>query len=267
MRTLAALVERSLARHIALILGLAAVLSAFQLLLVAVGRNLQREGLFGQFAAIVPPFIQEVIGGADGSFGGLVAFGFFHPVVVIALGSAAIYVASEPAAEVEEGLVDVVVARPVARHAIVTRSAIAAFAATTAIVVAMLTANRGAVAWLAPPGVPSPRMSGMMTLAVNLLAVVWCFGGAALAVAAHVRRRAAAAGAVGMTMIFLYLLQFAAAAWAPARPMARISPFHYYQGMQTLLGFHDARPDIIGLVAAASVMVGWAYVAYARRDL
>jgi hypothetical protein len=263
----ASLVRRSLMRHAGLVAGLAAVLSVFQVLLVLVGRNLQREGLLSQLAAIVPPFIQEVIGGANGSFGGLVAFGFFHPVVIIALTFGAIYLASEPAGEIEEGLVDVVVARPVPRHLMITRSALVTSGATGLIVASMLAANRAAVAWLAPPGVPVPLTSGLMWVALNLLAVVWCFGAASLAMAAHARRRAVAAGLTGLAMVFLYLLQFAAAAWAPARPLARISPFHYYEGMRTLLGLNDARPDIIGLLVAAALMTGWAYIAYARRDL
>jgi hypothetical protein len=262
-----ALVRRSLMRHAGLLAGLAAVLSAFQVLLVLIGRNLQREGLFAQLAAIVPPFIQEVIGGADGSFGGLVAFGFFHPVVIIALTFSGIYLASELAGEVEDGLVDIVVARPVPRRLMVTRSALVTSGATTAVVASMLVANRAAVAWLAPPGVPAPLTSRLMWVALNLLAVVWCFAAASLALAAHARRRAFAAGVIGLAMVCLYLLQFAAAAWAPARPLARISPFHYYEGMRTVLGLNDARPDIIALLFAAALMAGWAYVAYARRDL
>jgi hypothetical protein len=139
--------------------------------------------------------------------------------------------------------------------------------ATAIVVTSMLAANRSAVAWLAPPGVPVPLTSGLMWVALNLLAVVWCFAAASLALAAHARRRSLAAGVIGLAMVSLYLLQFAAAAWPPARSLGRISPFHYYEGMRTLLGLHDARPDIVGLLVAAAAMSGWAYAAYARRDL
>lgn len=264
---LAALVRRSLTRHAGLVAGLTAVLSGFQILLVLIGRNLQREGLFTQLAAVVPPFIQEVLGGANASFGGLVAFGFFHPVVIIALTFGAIYIASEPAGEIEDGLVDIVVARPVPRHLMITRSALAAGVASAFVVASMFAANRAAVAWLAPPGVPVPLTSGLTWVALNLLAVVWCFAAAALAVAAHARRRTLAAGTTGLVMVFLYLLQFAAAAWTPARPLGRISPFHYYDGMRTLLGLKDARPDIAALLLSAGVLTVWARVAYGRRDL
>ena len=95
----------------------------------------------------------------------------------------------------------------------------------------------------------------------------WVLRFASLAAAAHARRRAAAAAAVGIGAVFLYLLHFAAAAWPPARPYARLSPFHYYEAMRTLLGLHDARPDVLTLFAATAVLLALAYAIYARRDL
>ena len=53
--TLARLTARSLARHKGLLAGMGAVLAGFQLILVVVGANLQREGLFSQVAALIPP--------------------------------------------------------------------------------------------------------------------------------------------------------------------------------------------------------------------
>ncbi len=99
--TFVALLVRSFTRHRALILGLAMLLSGFQVLLVLIARNLQRLGLFSQMAAMMPPFIQEALGGAlVASFVGSVALGFFHPIVMLSLSCAAIYMASEPAGEV-----------------------------------------------------------------------------------------------------------------------------------------------------------------------
>src|SRR6185503_6924863 len=59
LRMLSALVGRSLRRHLGLVAGLAVVLSAFQILLVLIARNLQREGLFSQLSALVPPVFLE----------------------------------------------------------------------------------------------------------------------------------------------------------------------------------------------------------------
>jgi ABC-2 type transport system permease protein len=261
------LIRRSLSRHRAIVAGLTVLLSGFQLLLVVIAANLQRDGLFRQLAAFVPPFIQEVMGGSFAvSFGGTIALGFFHPVVMLSLSCAAIYLASEPAGEVEDGLVDLVVARPVARHLMVTRSVFVYAGVTTFIVLLMFLANRGALRWLAPAGADVPA-ARLWWVALNLLAVVWCFGAAALALAARVRRRATAAGAAALAAVFLYLLQFAAAAWAPLRPIGRISPFHYYEALPTLLGMGTPARDIALLLSITMAFLVVAYASYLHRDL
>ncbi len=262
------LVCRSVSRHRALILALAALLSGFQFLLVVAATNLQRQGLFAQAAAFVPPFMQEALGGmALASFAGTVALGFFHPVVMLALSCGAIYLASEPAGEVEHGLVDLVAARPVPRHLLITRTLLLYAGVTAAIVVLMSIANEAAVRLLAPRGVPLLARSRLMWVAGNLLAVVWCLGAGALAAGASARRRGAAAGSISLLAVSLYLLHFAAAAWTKLRPAARISPFHYYETMPTLLGLSHPVRNIAGLLIATAVLVAIAQVLYGRRDL
>ena len=261
------LVRRSLSRHRALAAVLAVLLSGFQLLLIATAASLQRQGLFAQFAALVPPFVQEAMGGAfAASFTGTIALGFFHPVVMLSLSCAAVYMASEPAGEVEDGLVDLVVARPVARHLMVTRSAFVYASVTAFIVLLMFLANRGALRWLAPDSAAMPS-TRLWWVVLNLLAVVWCFGAAALALAARVRRRATAAGTIALAAVFLYLLQFAAAAWTPLRPIGRISPFHYYEALRTLLGLGTPAKDIALLLSVTMALLAVAYASYMHRDL
>jgi ABC-type transport system involved in multi-copper enzyme maturation permease subunit len=263
-----ALLRRSFARHRALIAGLAGLLAGFQFLLVLVAVNLQRQGLFSSMAAMVPPFVQEALGGMMvATFSGMVSLGFFHPVVMLSLTCGTLYLASEPAGEVEHGLVDLVVARPVPRHLIVTRSALVFIGVSAGIVVLMLIANHAAVRLFAPAGTAVLPYRRLLLVAVNLLSVVWCFSAASLAMAGHVRRRGAAAGTVALVAVLLYLLQFAAAAWPTLRPVARVSPFHYYEAMPTLLGVSSPVRNIAGLLIATGVLVAIAQLMYSQRDL
>jgi hypothetical protein len=179
----------------------------------------------------------------------------------------AIYLASEPAGEVEEGLVDLVVARPVPRFLIVTRSALVSIVGSGAVVAAMFATSRIAVRSVSPATLAELPALRLGWVAVNLLAIVWCFGAATLAIAAHVRGRMRAAGTVGLVAVFLYLLQFGAAAWAPLRPFARLSPFHYYEPMRTLLGTMAPAKDVLGLLGASGALLALAYVLYEKRDL
>ena len=54
---------RTLARHKALIAGLGGVLAGFQVMLVVIGGNLQREGLFSQLGALIPSNFLASLGG------------------------------------------------------------------------------------------------------------------------------------------------------------------------------------------------------------
>jgi len=263
---IARLTIRTLARHKGLIAGMAAVLAGFQVLLVVIAANLQREGLFSQLAALVPSNIQAALGGSlIASFGGLLAFGFFHPVVVLGLAVGASYLGSELAGDVETGLVDLVAARPVPRAALVARTLVAIVAASTTIVGLMVVASRASA--LAVGGAADTPVSATVALAVNLLAVTWCCGAAGLAIAAVTRSRAAAAGAAALVFISTYLVNFAAAWWRPARFAARFTPFHYFDAMPIVLGTHDPARDILVLLSASALLVVAALVSYQRRDL
>lgn len=263
-----ALVRRSLSRHRALIIGLASLLAGFQFLLVLVAVNLQRQGLFSQLAAFMPPFVQEGLGGMMvASFAGTIALGFFHPVVMLALTCSTIYLASEPAGEIEHGLVDLVMARPVPRHLVITRSLMVYAGVSMAIVSLMFVANDVAVRLFSPQGALVLSQARLMWVGLNLLSVVWCFSAAALAAAGRARRRGTAAGSVALVAVLLYLLQFAAAAWRALGPAARVSPFHYYQAMPTLLGLSMPVRNIVGLLIATAVLIAIAHVLYGERDL
>ena len=262
------LLGRSLARHRALIGALAALLSAFQILDIVAAYNLQENAVYSQFATLVPAFIQEAMGGAlVGSLLGAIAIGFVHPLVMLSLSCVAIYIACEPAGEVEDGLVDLVVARPVPRFFMVTRSAVAFAGGTAAVVAAMFATSRIAVGWLTPATAAAVPASRLAWVAANLLAIVWCFGAGGLALASHTRQRTHTAGTVALVAVSLYLLQFAAAAWAPLRPFARVSPFHYYDTMRTLTGSVTPVANVAGLTTAMLALLGVAYTLYGRRDL
>jgi hypothetical protein len=264
------LARHSLHRSRALLLVMTAVLVGFEVLLVFAADTLQESGTFSSFAAILPPFVRQVFGDSVlvfMSYTGLVAFGYFHPMIVAALVALVIGLATEPVADVETRFLDVVLARPVRRSAVVTRSVLLIVLGSAAVIAAWAAATLAAMRWMAPPrgGVPSSALVG--ALAVNLWAVLLCVGGVALAVAAAARRRSAAAAAVGLVMLALFLIDYLARIWKPATLVARVSPFHYYDAMAMVMG----RPLPIGhlavLGAAATGAVFVAYVLFSRRDL
>jgi ABC-type transport system involved in multi-copper enzyme maturation permease subunit len=266
---LAALIGRSLGRARGLLLGLAVLLCGFQLLIVMIAREIQQSQAFPSITAFMPAPLQQLAGGLFfGSFSGLASFGFVHPIVVLVLVEAAIFLAAEPAWDVEAGMVDVTMARPVPRWVPLARSLFFAFGATAAVLLLMVTATRLALYTFTPVEVPVPRLRTSVLLAVNLMAVSWWFGSFSLLVASVARRRSSALGAAGLTAVFLYLLNLVAEIWSKARSFRFITPFHYYNAPAFIRGTNQEWPvDIALLFGTAGVLCIAAWHVYTRRDL
>ena len=191
-----------------------------QVLVVLVASSQEQSQSFDLIQRLTPGFVQRQFGAtlpAFLSFGGLVSFGYFHPVVVLMLALAAAFIATELAADVEGGQADLLLSRPLARHWLVTRSLVLALAAPVAVVTLMTLSSRLALAAFAPDGARWPDAMTVGAMAGHLVAVAWCFGAAGLAAASIARRRLSAMGPVAILAVSAYLLEVLAGAWAPIR--------------------------------------------------
>jgi len=261
------LVGRTVARIVVLLATLATLLVTFQVALVAIARSLSDGPGFERLAGLAPAFIQQVLGPALTSFAGLSTVGFFEPLIVMMVVQMAIYVATEPAGDVESGLVDLILARPLPRHYLVTRSLLV-MTGVCVVLPATMAASLWASLWmLAPPLARWPEPRVVMMLMYHLAAVSWCFGAAALAAAAWARRRGAAQALVGVSAIAFYLLDTVADAWDRVAWLAPLSPFHYFHGAGILAGSTDPARDLPVLVAAGLAGTAAAYWQFRRRDM
>ncbi|HYU80990.1 MAG TPA: hypothetical protein VEK56_18520 [Vicinamibacterales bacterium] len=265
--TLPVLLYRSFSRTRALLLSLAAVLVLFQVLVVSAATYLRETGRLSQFVALLPGVVQQMTSGIFAGFGNMVAVGYFHPVVIFVFVGTAIVVASEPAADVESGVVDLVLARPVARWRLVARSLFMMVLTTTAIAGLMLAASRLSITFVSSSD-PTVSTRVLAKLAANLVAVAWVMGAVSLAAASIARRRAPAAGVTGIIALALYFLNLLAEIWPRMAPYGPLSPFHYYRATAIIadVGTRWAR-DIATLLAGASVFSIVAFIAFSRRDL
>ncbi len=69
------------------------------------------------------------------------------------------------------------------------------------------------------------------------------------------------------TAVVLYLLDFLAIGWRPAREIVWISPFHDCPALSVMAGEAPFERDLTILSAAAAVCAAGAYWRFARRDL
>ena len=266
---LVALVGRSTAQARLVLLGATAVFFVFQFLLIAHAAEIERSQAFGKIADLVPGFLQRGLGAqalALATFKGSVAFGYFHPVIVCAVSLVAIYIATEPAHDVESGLVDVVLARAVPRHRLLTRSLLLAMGASAGLTAWMLLGTYVGLRTLAPE-FAWPSFALLVLLAVHLVAVAWCCAAIGLLAAATTKRWTTAFTIGAAVVIVGYLVDFLAIGWPPARVLAWAFPFNYYPALLIVGGTARTPIDLSILTSATIVFAALAYWRFQRRDL
>jgi ABC-type transport system involved in multi-copper enzyme maturation permease subunit len=262
-----ALVLRSLGRVAVLSASLAVVLAALQLSIIAAAATFVDGGSFERLAQVVPSFVMQAMGPALTSFRGMVLFAYFDPLIVMLLVQFAIYLATEPAGEVESNLIDLLLARPMPRHVIVTRTFLVMALGTLLMSVAMQATTWAGLWWMAPGNTEWPDVRTALSLSAHMTLIAWCFGCAALATSGWARRRGAVVGGVGVVAIAAYLVELLETIWAPARELASFSPFHYYAATGILAGTAPESRNlaVLGFTALAALVL--AYWSYQRRDL
>jgi len=270
IRALAALVGHSARRSRALLGATAALLVAFQALAALMAASFEQSGSFAQMAAMVPDFLRQAFGAsflALLTFSGIVLLGFFHFAIVAFLVGLAIAVATEPASEVEHRFNDLLLARPLPRWVPIVRSAILLAGVALATCGAMCAGTWAGLALFAPEGIAWPSPSLILSLGGLMAALMVCCGGVALAIGSAARRRGVAGASAGLLVFALFLLDVVARVWEPARLLARLSPFHYFDPIRLAIGQPIAwwHPAVLLSAGAAGTIV--ALVVYRRRDL
>jgi ABC-type transport system involved in multi-copper enzyme maturation permease subunit len=267
---LISLVRRSAAQARYVLTGSLLLLGGFQVVIAGQASAIESAQSFGRMAEFVPAFLQRGLGSKAmllASFKGTIAFGYFHPIVCVLVSVLAAYVTTEPAHDVESGLVDLVLARPIQRRHLVTRSVLLASIAVVAAALVMASGTWLGLRLFASPAFDAPSPSTAARLLLHLAGVACSFGALGLALAAGARRWSTAFTTVTLTIVVLYLLDFLAIAWRPMRSIVWISPFHYYPALSILAGDAPHWTNVAILFSAAAVLTGVAYWHFGRRDL
>ncbi len=262
-----ALVLRSFGRVKILTASLAMVLMALQLAIIAAARSLSDGNVFERLTQIAPAFVVQIMGPALTSYSGLVMFAYVDPLIVMLVVVFAIYLATEPAGEVESNIVDLILARPLPRHVMVSRSFLVMAIGTLLMGASMQATTWTGLWWMAPPGSQWPVPRTVFSLSVHMTLVAWCFGCMALAASGWARRRGAVVGAIGVVAIVAYLVEVLEPMWAPAREVAWVTPFHYYRAARIIAGTADDARNLAVLGTTTLAALSVAYWRYQRRDL
>jgi len=269
MRT-RALMRRSLVQARFVLLGCGLVLFVFQLVVVGQASAIEAQNSFSRMTELVPGFLQRGLGSKAMllvTFKGTVAFGYFHPIIVVLVALAAAYLATEPAHEVEAGLVDLELARAVPRHVLITRSLVSALLVTGVAMIVMASGTWLGLRAFASPGFDAPSARVLLSLIVHLAAVTTVFASFGLAIAAGARRWSTAFFTTALVVVGLYLLDFLAIGWPLMRTISWLSPFRYYPALSIVAGEAHEWINLAILLGASALLCAIAYVRFARRDL
>ncbi len=265
-----ALLQRSAAQARYVLGGASILLFGFQLIIVGQASEIERTQSFGRLADLIPAFLQRGLGSRAmlmATFRGTVAFGYFHPVICAVLAIVAVYLTTEPAHEIESGLVDLELARSVPRHRLLTRSLLLALAAVTAGLTVMFAGTSLGARLFDAPLAELPETWLRLQLLANLGALALCFAGLGLWLGATARRWSTAFTTAALIVVVTYLLDFLAIGWPPMRWIAWVSPFHYYPALSVVAGDAPVSRNLLVLLSAAVAFTAAAYAQFQRRDL
>lgn len=243
-------------------------LAFVQILRVRIAALLHDAGQFDQLAALLPPSVRKVLGSALGSimtFNGIVCGVYFDTGYIIALLALAITLATLPAAEIESGFADLILARPLPRHWLITRTIALVLLSILLMLLTILAGTWIGLALFAPPDAPWPSVQQTTALSLSLGMLVTCWSGVALALGAVCRR--GVAGATTSALAFgAMILDWAHRLWPPLDWIAWLSPFSYFNSYELLDG--PLHPENL-LVLWAIAMTGFtaAYLAISQRDI
>lgn len=259
----------SLRRTRLLLVATGFLLAGLQAFRVLIAASVHNAGQFEEIGALLPPFVRAIFGPSLASimtFTGLVSGVYLDTGFIIALLAVAIAVATMPASEIETGFADLILARPMPRHWLITRT-IALVLFSTLLLLLMIVAGTwaGLVAF-APPDVPWPTARDTALLALSLGMLVTAWSGVAMAFGAACRRGTASM----ITSLLAFaglLLDWAHRLWPALDGVAWLSPFSYFQSYELIAG-DPLRPENL-LVLWAIAMSGYivAYLAISQRDI
>jgi ABC-2 type transport system permease protein len=270
MTMLFALIVQLLHRVRKFLLTAGVLLAGFQVVLILQANSVQASNSFAKMGDLIPSFVRDILGPSFAmflTFKGIVCLGYFHPVVMGALVSVSVTLATIPVMEVETGFIDLVLARPVARHWIVTRSILVALISAVYLLAMMALGTWLGLRYFAARDAGWPSAAIVGSLAINLGLLMLCWSAIALAIGCACRRRGSAGAIAGLLALTAYLTDYIGRAWKPAESVAWLSPFRYYTPFELVTGSALPAKSVYVLGGIAIAAFALAYVLYSRRDI
>jgi len=262
-----ALVARNLRHHGRLLLGAAAGLAAFEVLITYAAAQVEMSAGLRSFFELLPSGFRGAFAAQIDliSFNAAVAFGFQHPVALATGIAFVIVVATVPAAERETGFIDLLLARPLPRPAYLAATAVVVAATAVVLPAAVfLGAGVGLSLVSMPEELPWGRYA---PCAVALSTLLLAIGGIVLFLSCGARRRGPAAAKAAGIVLACYIVDVLAELWRALGHVRWLSPFHYFHPVVAAVAPPMPATDPLILISIAAAATALAFARFRKLDL
>ncbi len=269
MRGAFLLFRLSLKRARLLLVTTGLLLALVQMLRVHIAEQVHSAGQFDQLTALLPPSVREILGSALSSimsFNGIVCGVYFDTGFILALLALAIALSTLPASEIETGFADLILARPLARPWLITRTIALVLFSILLMLLMIMGGTWAGLEVFAPPDAPWPTARQTVYLALTLGTLLACWSGVAMAFGAAYRRGVASA-ITALIAFAALILDWARRAWPPLDWIAWLSPFRYFNPYGLVAGEPLQVENLLVLWAIAATGYTLAYFIISQRDI
>jgi putative exporter of polyketide antibiotics len=261
-----ALVGRWLGRHKILVIVVTLGLFVFEAGLVHIAAAFDGGAGLNQIVELLPSLFRDLAKEhvRDLTADGVVSLGFNHPVAMTVMCAMIALFATSTAADREEGLLGLVLARPVSRQAYLASQVVCVILLSVVFPAVLLAGGFVGLAMVDLPGAQEP--SAHVVTAVGLCLLLLAVGGLALLFGVSVPRRGVAVTWLAGLLVPLYLLEFLGFLWSGLDAVRWISPFHYMPQVASMVGGDGSAVGPWPLAALALVTGALAFRRFADGE-
>ncbi len=219
----------------------------------------------------IPPALQVFVRArpeflAMSGLAGYLSLGFTHPLYIVLAGAAVVgFAARTLAGEMDRGIIQIPLARPVSRQSVYLSRALGA------VIVCTLLALSGPVGMIA--GMLYARPNGALefqnfgAVALAGFSLFFAFGGITLCGSAAANTAGRVVGWSLGILILSYFIDYFAGVWRLLESITFLSLFNYYDPTRALVDGHVDPNNLIFLIAVGVVTALLGMVIFIRRDL
>jgi ABC-2 type transport system permease protein len=260
-------IRRLFVQHRLFLIACATVLAGFQFLLCAIVASIDLENALEQMMAFAPPIMQSVIEQSmlGGSTAGVLAFAWNHPITHALMAASAIVLGARAiAGEIENGMIEQVLAQPISRLQYLAAHLL------FAMVCMALIALAGVIATVIGQGVFELNVFGWerllpLWIAVFLLQLSFY---ALTLLLSSIGREGGRVAAVGVILVLIsFLVSVIATLWSKAAFIKPYSLHRYYDPRAILVDGRLATSSVVLLASFSLVAISAAYARFGTRDL